>query len=102
MITSYEDAERYFGRKAVQNAWAISACAQILLSCQKLRRGAARHPARRGGPGGDILGGEGVSSRLLVDDVVHLLLAAAIPTGVWLRSPCPRAAGLRGIFGFPL
>src|SRR5688572_11258875 len=44
------------------------------------------------GPGGDIPGGEGVSSRLLVDDVVDLLLTAAVSTGVWLRSPCPRAA----------
>lgn len=44
----------------------------------------------------------GVSSGMLVGDVVHLLLVAAVSTGVWLRSPCPRAAGLWGIFRLPL
>jgi hypothetical protein len=39
---------------------------------------------------------------VLVGDVVHLLLIAAVPTGVWLRSPRPRAAGLWSVFGFPL
>ena len=52
--------------------------------------------------GGIFLATRGVSSRLLVGDVVHLLLTAAISTGVWLRSPRPGAAGLRGIFGLPL
>ena len=52
--------------------------------------------------GGIFLATRGVSSRLLVCDVVHLLLTAAISTGVWLRSPRPCAAGLRGIFGLPL
>ena len=52
--------------------------------------------------GGIFLAARGVSSGMLVGDVVHLLLTAAISTGVWLRSPRPRAAGLRGIFGFPL
>ena len=51
---------------------------------------------------GIFLAARGISSRLLVDDVVHLLLTAAISTGVWLRSPRPSAAGLRGIFGLPL
>ena len=54
------------------------------------------------GPGGIFLATRGVSSGMLVGDVVHLLLTAAISTGVWLRSPRPRAAGLRGIFGLPL
>ena len=53
--------------------------------------------------GGIFLAARGVSSRLLVDDVVDLLLTAAVSTGVWLRSPCPRAAGLRSLtVGFPL
>ena len=39
---------------------------------------------------------------MLVGDVVHLLLIAAVPTGVWLRRPRPRAAGLWSVFGFPL
>jgi hypothetical protein len=29
-------------------------------------------------------------------------LIAAVSTGVWLRSPRPRAAGLWSIFGLPL
>ena len=54
------------------------------------------------GPGGIFLATRGVSSGVLVGDVVHLLLIAAVSTGVWLRSPRPRAAGLWSIFGFPL
>jgi hypothetical protein len=52
--------------------------------------------------GGILLAARGVSSGVLVGDVVHLLLIAAVLTGVWLRSPRPRAAGLWSIFGFPL
>jgi hypothetical protein len=52
--------------------------------------------------GGIFLAARGLTSGVLVGDVVHLLLIAAVPTGVWLRSPCPRAAGLWSIFGFPL
>jgi hypothetical protein len=52
--------------------------------------------------GGILLATRGVSSGVLVGDIVHLLLIAAVSTGVWLRSPCPRAAGLWSIFGFPL
>jgi hypothetical protein len=51
---------------------------------------------------GIFLATRGVGSGMLVGDVVHLLLVAAVSTGVWLRSPRPRAAGLRSIFGFPL
>jgi hypothetical protein len=54
------------------------------------------------GPGGIFLAARGPASGVLVGDVVHLLLIAAVPTGVWLRSPCPRAAGLWSVFGFPL
>jgi hypothetical protein len=54
------------------------------------------------GPGGIFLAARGVSSGVLVGDVVHLLLIAAVSTGVLLRSPRPRAAGLWSIFGLPL
>jgi hypothetical protein len=39
---------------------------------------------------------------VLVGDVVHLLLIAAVPIGVCLRGPRPRAAGLWRVFGFAL
>ena len=52
--------------------------------------------------GGIFLATRGVSSGMLVGDVVHLLLTAAVSTGVWLRSPRPRAAGLWSIFWLPL
>jgi hypothetical protein len=52
--------------------------------------------------GGIFLAARGLTSGVLVGDVVHLLLSAAVSTGVWLRSPRPRAAGLWSIFGFPL
>jgi hypothetical protein len=54
------------------------------------------------GPGGIILAARGLTSGVLVGNVVHLLLIAAVPTGVWLRSPRPRAAGLWSVFVFPL
>jgi hypothetical protein len=44
----------------------------------------------------------GLASGVLVGDVVHLLLIAAVPTGIWLRRPRSRAAGLWSVFGFPL
>jgi hypothetical protein len=52
--------------------------------------------------GGIFLAARGVTSGVLVGDVVHLLLIAAVSTGVWLRSSRPCAAGLWSIFGFPL
>jgi hypothetical protein len=52
--------------------------------------------------GGIFLTARGVTSGVLVGDVVHLLLIAAVSTGVWLRSSRPRAARLWSIFGFPL
>jgi hypothetical protein len=39
---------------------------------------------------------------VLVSDVVYLLLTVTVPTGVCLRRPRPRMAGLRRVFGFPL
>jgi hypothetical protein len=52
--------------------------------------------------GGIFLTARGVTSGVLVGDVVHLQLIAAVSTGVWLWSSRPRAAGLWSIFGFPL
>jgi hypothetical protein len=49
-----------------------------------------------------FLTARGLASGVLVGDVVHLLLIAAVQTGVWLRRPRPRAAGLWSVFGFPL
>jgi hypothetical protein len=54
------------------------------------------------GLGGIFLVARGLASGVLVGDVVHLLLIAAVSTGVWLRRPCPRAVGLWSVFGFPL
>jgi hypothetical protein len=51
---------------------------------------------------GILLAARGLTSGVLVGDVVHLLLTAAIPTGVCLRRSHPRMAGLRRVFGFPL
>jgi hypothetical protein len=51
---------------------------------------------------GIILAARGLTSGVLVGDVVYLLLAATVPTGFCLRRPCPRVAGLRRVFGFPL
>jgi hypothetical protein len=52
--------------------------------------------------GGILLAARGLASGVLVGDVVHLLLIAAVPTEVCLRGPCPCAAGLRRVFVFPL
>jgi hypothetical protein len=49
-----------------------------------------------------FLTARGLAIGVLVGDVVHLLLIAAVPIGVWLRRPRPRAAGLWSVFGFPL
>ena len=51
---------------------------------------------------GILLAARGLTSGVLDSDVVYLLLTAAVPTGVCLRGPCPCAAGLRRVFGFPL
>jgi hypothetical protein len=60
------------------------------------------HEFRSHGPRGILLAARGLASGVLVGDVVHLLLIAAVLTGVWLRGPRPRAAGLWSVFGFPL
>jgi hypothetical protein len=52
--------------------------------------------------GGIFLAVRGLAGGVLVGDVVHLLLIATVSTGVWLRGPRPRAAGLWSVFGFPL
>jgi hypothetical protein len=52
--------------------------------------------------GGILLAARGLTSGVLVGDVVYLLLTVAIPTGVCLRRPRPRMAALRRVFRFPL
>jgi hypothetical protein len=52
--------------------------------------------------GGILLAARGLASGVLVGDVVYLLLIAVVPTGVCLRRPRPRTAGLRRVFRFPL
>jgi hypothetical protein len=52
--------------------------------------------------GGILLAARGITSGVLVGDVVHLLLVTAVSARVWLRSPRPRAAGLWSIFGLSL
>jgi hypothetical protein len=52
--------------------------------------------------GGIFLATRGVNSGMLVGDVVYLLLTASVATGIRLRSPCPRAAGLWSVFWLPL
>ena len=44
----------------------------------------------------------GLTGGVLVGNVMHLLLTAAIPTGVGLRRSCPCSARLRRVLGFPL
>jgi hypothetical protein len=44
----------------------------------------------------------GLSGWVLVGYVVHLLLIAVVPAGVWLRWLGPGFAGLRRVLGFPL
>jgi hypothetical protein len=52
--------------------------------------------------GGIILTARGLTGGVLVGNVMHLLLAATVPTGVGLRRSCPCSAGLRRVLGFPL
>ena len=95
--------------------WWPSFPGSLLLGACSLRRGtgskicaaAARAPIldcefHFRGPGGIFLAARGVSSGVLVGDIVHLLLIAAVSTGVRLRSPRPRAVGLWSIFWLPL
>jgi hypothetical protein len=60
------------------------------------------HEFRFRSPGGILLAARGLTSGVLVGDVVYLLLTAAVPTGVCLRRPRPRTVGLRRVFRFPL
>ena len=52
--------------------------------------------------GGILLAARGITSGVLVGDVVHLLLVVAFSARIWLRSPRPRAAGMWSIFRLPL
>jgi hypothetical protein len=44
----------------------------------------------------------GLAGEVLVGNDMHLLLAAAVPTGVGLRRSCPCSVGLWRVLGFPL
>jgi hypothetical protein len=82
---------------------AVFAVKQAVKSTRRLRTSLAPSASSVSAAlGGIFLAARGLTSGVLVGDVVHLLLIAAVPTGVWLRSPCPRAAGLWSIFRFPL
>jgi hypothetical protein len=52
--------------------------------------------------GGILLAARGLTSGVLVGDVVYLLLTTAVPTGVCLWRSRPRTAGLQRVFRFPL
>jgi membrane-bound metal-dependent hydrolase YbcI (DUF457 family) len=52
--------------------------------------------------GGVFLAADGFSGWVLIGYVVHLLLASAVPTGVWLRRPGPSSAGLQRVLWLPL
>jgi hypothetical protein len=52
--------------------------------------------------GGIILTASGLASGVLVGYVMHLLLTAIVPTGVWLRRPCLGSGGLRRVLGLSL
>jgi hypothetical protein len=82
---------------------AVFAVKQAVKSARRLRTSSAPTASSVSAAlGGIFLAARGLTSGVLVGDVVHLLLIAAVPTGVWLRSPRPRAAGLWSVFGFPL
>jgi hypothetical protein len=82
---------------------AVFAVKQAVKSAQRLRTSLAPTASSVSAAlGGIFLAARGLTSGVLVGDVVHLLLIAAVPTEVWLRSPRPRAAGLWSVFGFPL
>jgi hypothetical protein len=95
--------------------WWPSSLGSPLWDARSLRRGtgskicvaAARAPILDHefhflGPRGILLAARGLPSGGLVGDVVHLLLIATIPARVYLRGPCPSAAGLWRVFGLPL
>jgi hypothetical protein len=52
--------------------------------------------------GGIFLTARGLTGGVLDGYVVHLLLTTAVPSGVWLRRPCPGLAGLWRVLGFSL
>jgi hypothetical protein len=82
---------------------AVFAMKKIVESARRLRTPLTPTASSISAALGEILlAARGVGSGVLVGDVVHLLLIAAVSTGVWLRSPRPRATGLWSIFGFSL
>jgi hypothetical protein len=60
------------------------------------------HEFRFRGPRGILLAARGLTSGVLVGDVVYLLLTATVPTRVCLWRPRPCTARLQRVFRFPL
>jgi hypothetical protein len=82
---------------------AVFAVEETIESARRLRASPAPTASSTSAAlGGIFLAARGITSGVLVGNVVHLLLITAVSAGVWLRSPCPRAARLWSIFGFPL
>jgi hypothetical protein len=88
----------------LSNTWGVTfAMEETVESARQLRTPPAPTASSTSAAlGGIFLAARGISSGVLVGDVVHLLLIAAVSTGVLLRSPHPRAAGLWSLFGLPL
>jgi hypothetical protein len=82
---------------------AVFAVKQAVKSTQLLRPSSAPTTgAIATALGGIILMARGLTGGVLVGNVMHLLLTAAVPTGVGLRRSCPCSARLRRVLGFPL
>jgi hypothetical protein len=82
---------------------AVFAVEQVVKSARLLRMSPAPTASSVSAAlGGILLAVRGLASGVLVGDGVHLLLIAAVSTGVCLRGPRPCAVGLRRVFGFPL
>jgi hypothetical protein len=82
---------------------AVFAVEQAVKSAQLLRTSPAPTTSSVSAAlGGILLAVRGLTSVVLVGDVVYLLLTVAVPTGVCLRRPHPCTTGLWRVFGFPL
>jgi hypothetical protein len=77
-------------KQAVKSAWLLRPSSAPALSCHYR------------GPWGIFLMAYGLACGVLVGYVVHLLLTAAVLSGVWLRRPGPGSAGLRRVLRLSL
>jgi hypothetical protein len=82
---------------------ALLAMKHTVESVRLLRPSSTSHSGAIVAPlGGVFLMTSGLSGWVLIGYVVHLLLTAAVPSGVWLRWPGPGSAGLRRVLRLPL